>query len=377
MSKLKSLIIVILLAAISCNNQEQKTKSIDNKPQVNPLQEINKLNDFLTRFDEPSQIFKASTDKPIKVIGKQGTIIHLNPADLVTESGKPLGKEVEVELKELTNSEQLMRANAQTVSDSNILFSGGAYYIKVTSDGENIKVKDGKTYTAQFPTHSKDEMKLYYGQRDSTGRMNWKGTDTKFNVQQPVAYKDTTPEVEAIIVHGLYRKDTTILKGNAKDISEEEYQKTVQNLKDANDNRDRMIEEAKVKDRVYYPVELKQFGYINCDKLLLSEAHKTSIHITTSNKIEEANFVKVSMIFKDLNSQIQTYYFNGNDAFFNNAFTKIPVGMTVRFFAVCYQNGKLYAILTDEMQTIENLNVNLLLKEMTEDQYNDLLKELH
>src|ERR1035438_1809197 len=141
MNKLKALFIFIFIAIISCNNQENKTKGDEIKSQDDPKKEIANLNEFLTKFDEPSQVFKASTDKPIKVTGKQGTIIHINPSYLELENGKPPGKEVEIELKELTNAQQLLRANAQTVSDGNFIISGGAYYINVTSEGQNVKLK--------------------------------------------------------------------------------------------------------------------------------------------------------------------------------------------------------------------------------------------
>jgi len=111
---LKKLIVLFIFATLalsSCNNQQPKNESADIKQQEDPKQEFAKLNEFLRKFDEPSQTFKAPTDKLIKVKGKQGTIIHINPADLETESGQPIGKGATIELKELTNQQQLLRAN--------------------------------------------------------------------------------------------------------------------------------------------------------------------------------------------------------------------------------------------------------------------------
>lgn len=99
----------------SCNNQQ--TTSADNYPTIDTKAEAQKLNDLLDRFAEPSQVFTVSSSKPAQVKGKQGTTISINPDDLATESGEPLGKNIQIELKELTNQTQLLKSNAQTVSN--------------------------------------------------------------------------------------------------------------------------------------------------------------------------------------------------------------------------------------------------------------------
>ena len=173
MNKLIRLFLIATFALAGCNNQDPKTEKADNnQQQVDPKQEFDKLNKSMQKFDESTQTFKEPANKLINVKGKQGTIIYINPADLETESGQPIGKEVTVELKELTNQQQLLRANAQTVSDGQLLVSGGAYFINVTSDGKKVKLKEGKTYSVQFSKLSTDEMSLYYGQRDSSDKTN-------------------------------------------------------------------------------------------------------------------------------------------------------------------------------------------------------------
>ena len=112
MKKLIRLFILVSLAIASCKNEEPKTESTESKQLVDPKQEFAKLNEFLRKFDEPSQTFNAPTDKLIKVKGRQGTVIRINPSDLETENGQPLGKNVEIELKELTSQQQLLRAPA-------------------------------------------------------------------------------------------------------------------------------------------------------------------------------------------------------------------------------------------------------------------------
>ena len=131
-----------LLAAIgltSCSNQQ--TTTVDNSPTMDTKSEAKKLTDFLAKYEEPSQLIKVSSSKPTQVNGKQGTTISINPNDLATESGETLGKNIQIELKELTNQTQLLKTNAQTVSSGQLLVSGGAYYINMTSDGKQLDRK--------------------------------------------------------------------------------------------------------------------------------------------------------------------------------------------------------------------------------------------
>lgn len=408
MNKLNLFTTVILLAVLSCNNSEQKTKIEDTKPQANPKEEIAKLNDYLKKFDEPSQIFKAPTDKPIKITGKQGTVIHLNPSDLVTESGKPLGKEVEIELKELNNQQQMLRANTQTISDGGILITGGAYYINVTSDGETVKLKEGKSYPVEFIKNSNDDMSLFFGQRDSMGAMNWKPANVKFETPAPIVYHDTNSqkEVEAIFISGNpYHRKTAVLKEVPQNISDSEYQKNVEKIEADNKQwtKDKEIENkikedeklmaqerekalkinqqafyarrdsAKLIDKYYSPIALYNFGYVNCDRMYKPEIPKTTITYKIANKSEKINYAKVVLIFKTIRAQIQSYYTVTNDKITKDNFNNIPVGMSVRFFVVSYQHGKIFAQLTEVMQTNENLNVTLAPDELNEDAFQALL----
>lgn len=70
-----------------------------------------------------------------------------------------------------------------------------------------------------------------------------------------------------------------------------------------------------------------------------------------------------------------SYYFYDNKIE-GNTFDNIPVGMKVRFLAVAYQHEKIFATLTDTIQVKENHNENLSLKEMSETEFDKLMKSV-
>ena len=356
---MKNIFKVLIIASIvltSCNNEESKTEDIEVE-QVNPKEEFAKLMKFMRKFDESAQILKAPTNKLIKVRGKKGTIIHINPDDLETESGQPIGKDVQIELKELSNQQQLLRANAQTSSDKQLLVSGGAYFINVTSEGQDVKLKEGKTYSVEFPKLSNDEMSLYYGQRDSIDIMNWKKTDQIFESPKPIM--ESPKEYKAIIVTEKGRfSDTSIVA--MKNYSEKEYQKIEQ--------------QTKISNKVYSPVTLNKFGWINCDKLFILNAPRTAVQCTFINKAEEANYIIVYLIFNDINSVMSSTYYSFENKMEDIDINNIPVGQSVRFLAACYQNDKIFATLTDKVKIRENHNQKLSLQAMSESDFDKLMK---
>ena len=102
------------------------------------------------------------------------------PNNLELENGKALGKNLKIELKELTNQMDLFKNNTQTVSNGKLLVSGGSYFIDITSDAEKVKLKKDKTMEVEFPKITNKNMELFYGERDSLNQMNWVATNTKF-----------------------------------------------------------------------------------------------------------------------------------------------------------------------------------------------------
>jgi len=358
MKKLTGILFLATIALTCCTNDKPQSETAANKQsQVDPKQEFIKLNEFLRKFDESSQYFKTSTDKLIKVTGKQGTVIRINHTDLETESGQPLGNEVEIELKELSNQQQMFRSGVQTVTDGQLLVSGGAYFINVTSDGQKVKLKEGKTYSVEFPQLTEDEMKLYYGQRDSSGKLNWKQSHQNFELKKENKKNGLYAE---IVLEKSISKDT--LRTEMKNMSNEEIQK--------------MEKEVKVNNKVYQPVALNQFGWINCDRLFEPNAQRTDIKFTIENRVEEVNYVMVYLIFTNIKSVMSSSYYFWNDKIEKEDFVSIPVGTNVRIFATSYQNEKIFAFLSDTMKVSDGQNEKLLLKEMSESDFDMLMKSV-
>jgi hypothetical protein len=355
MKSILRIFILTIYGLTSCINNQTNSES---EPISDIKTEVVKNNDFLKRYEEPSQTFKVLSDKPTRVTGKQGTIISINPYDLVTENGQTIGKNIEVELKELTNQTQLVRNNVQTTSDGQLLVSGGAYFINLTSDGQQLKLKAGKKLWVEFPKLTSKEMYLFYGQRDTLGQLNWQQAEEMFEnkpkqkVKIVVKADTSTSEIDAILGYIENESNRPLTPQEKKVLEKQKKNEALAN-------------------KVYKAIELKKFGWINCDRFY-EVSNKTNLQYSFSDKdsIVSAN---VYLVFKDINSVMQNVYFSFDSKEFNSGFEDVPVGAKTQLIAFSVKNGKAYTYKSN-LVTKVNETINLTLSETTEAQLNELFQ---
>lgn len=157
------------------------------------------LKNKLNFESEYIQSFQVAADSLIEIIGEKGTVIRFNANDLETTSNKPFaGDSLNVELIELITKQDLLLANAQTVSNGKWLVSGGAFKIDIKYKEESLVLKAGKTINAKFPKNTQeDNMQLFYGERNKQNNMNWKVSNIKLKDKKyyTIKLKDT------VIIH--------------------------------------------------------------------------------------------------------------------------------------------------------------------------------
>ena len=148
------------------------------------------------------QSFKVKTDSIIEIKGNKGTAIRFAPKDLNTNSNKKFTDDsLQIELIELTSQQDLLLANAQTVSNGKWLVSGGAFKINIKDiKGQPLLLSKGKTIDVQFPINTNEnDMKLFYGQRNKGGEMNWMELSMKLRRDPFVIFIDEGFVVDSVI----------------------------------------------------------------------------------------------------------------------------------------------------------------------------------
>lgn len=342
-------LITIILVFTNCKNdnkvEEIQTAKTENQAILNLANEIEKLNSELKKFEVKSQIFIISSKKQTKVKSKLGTTIYVNPEELENIDGTNIGENIEIELKELTNQKELLKSNAQTISNGKLLISGGAYFLNMKSNGKQLKLKNNKFLKVDFPKLTENEMFLFYGKKDSLGIMKWENTKTKFT---------TSKIVKEIVKDSLTEYPVEEEIGETKPLTKEE--RKINRV---------IIKNSKLNERIYNSVQLNNFGWINCDKFYQID-NKTKIEYEfTENK----NLIcsNVYLVFKDINSVAHNVYYNQNKTY-KQEFENIPLGLNVELIAVSVINNKIF-VYKSKFITGEKIKETIDFKEISEKEF--------
>ncbi len=171
----QSLILLFAILAISaCSNP--KSGAIDVNPEFGNLPAA--LIDSLKTMGAPMQAFAIDATKDNVISGKNGTTMYVPANSLLDASGKPVSGEVTLELKEHFSMADYVTSNLQTVHDGDILQTQGMVYFSAKdAAGGKLAIDQNKPIRLEIPIKETDpDAKIFLGQRDADGRMNW----TKF-----------------------------------------------------------------------------------------------------------------------------------------------------------------------------------------------------
>lgn len=333
--------ITIAVTLFGCKNEPAKQDNSKNKAQtevvrINPLDQLKQVDKLLSEIAEKPQRLNAPSNKATKVTGKKGTVIYVDPTQLETVDGSSLGSSIQIELLEITDKSNLLLNNAQTASNGRILVTGGAYYLNMNSDGKQLKMKQGKGLKVEFPKLTKNEMKLFLGERDSLGQINWISTDRSFETEtiSDIIVDSDSISVSIQVPVKLFPKSYVFLRDsinapktiNKEDVTEEEYEEYQREVKEYKKRK----KEVEYQRQTYKAVELMNFGWINCDRFYEDPKPKTDIQLTINNdSLQGARFFA---IFKDIRSVITEYYWKGQKE--DVVFKDIPIGKVLTIIAL-------------------------------------------
>jgi hypothetical protein len=371
-----SLLLITFICLLGCSSPKTETTQVT-APRIEPAQAIGQLNDYLKKYETPPQTFSVSSSKLSQIKGKQGTLIQVNPGDYEMGSGKLMGKNIQVELIELTNQQHLLANQAQTVSNGRLLVSGGAYYINMTSEGEQLKLRKGKKLPVQFARLSEKEMSLFYGQRDSMGQMNWQPAQQKLQKETitlgDIKYIPKGKGRDSVVItikksNGsetiltYLESDTTQTPMGRSDGESDGEKARINHISNADTDKVEAVAR-----NMYEVVELNDFGWINCDRFYeISEEDKTDLRIAFP-AIDSIEYAVAYLVFKDLNSvmDLPCYPPVGNQ--YSPKFLNIPLKAKTKLIAFTIKKGKSY-LFQKELTIKPQQSVEVNFKEATEAQ---------
>lgn len=218
---------------------------------------------------------------------------------------------------------------------------GGAYYIGMTSDGEQLRLKHNKTLEVQFPKLANEKMELFYGERDSTSAINWKSDGIKFDLAVP---KQVAVTGDTLLAETATDDIADIVSYTGKSADSKKDQKKIKKI----------IQQENLENRMYRIVQLNRMGWINCDRFINEKLTLVAYRLIQNSDVA---FADVYAVYRDINSMEQNNTNMGD--------MEMPVGRKVTFIAISCKDKKYYSF-TKDITVKEGLKIDITLKETSE-----------
>ncbi len=197
-------LLLLGIAVTACHHSKDSIeKELSSQPPLEIMKQLQVADIFgelkPLLIDAPEVFIVPS--KTIQTIeGKKGLRILVDAANLETVDGKLVTGDVIVNMKEMLNAADMIANNCPTVSNGKMLVSDGSYYVGMTCNGKELRVKKGRFVQVEFPRSGKTSMELFTGQRDASGMMNWVPINQKLQSAKPVVAKTASAQTQLVQV---------------------------------------------------------------------------------------------------------------------------------------------------------------------------------
>jgi hypothetical protein len=139
-------------------------KTLDNNVEKKEEKEIKEivLQKFLSQLASPKQVFTISNQEPHQIVCKDGTKLNIKANTFTSVDKKTIEGNVALEIKEAYTYTDMIVNNLHTVSNGNLLESGGMVYINATQNATQLDIDISKPIQVEMPTsNKKDDMQLF------------------------------------------------------------------------------------------------------------------------------------------------------------------------------------------------------------------------
>lgn len=182
------LYIISTLALIGCGQVQTSEKDIKNEVVEISLSEINQL------LKPQKQTYTWSVKNDTIITCKNGTKIYL-PKNCLDPKTYDANKPITIEVKECYKLSEFISEGLTTLSDNNILETGGMVNIEVKQANKSIQLKKDSKYGLLFPKNegSRELMQTFQGKIASDEKIIWELDSLK--TQQSEGTKPITPQL--------------------------------------------------------------------------------------------------------------------------------------------------------------------------------------
>jgi len=209
--------------------------------------------------EKPSQFFLIDPKKDTLITGNEGTKLLFRAGSLMTS------KQVEVELKEFYSLGDYMKGGLPTVSNGEMIVTGGSIYLNAIENDakkKQVRINQDKGLKVDFTIGKDDPEMQIFVQDPRSASMNW--------ILPPKRRGDSSYSMTETIfdASGKVVSKTTYSREEWQAHLKEEKAKEETRVKEEAE-RERLAEIARAaKMKIDSKLEILQFGNINCDRFM-------------------------------------------------------------------------------------------------------------
>jgi len=136
------------------------------------------LQAFYKELEKPEQEFYIQNDRDTTLIANEGTRLFV-PAGILLANATPVKGPIKIVIREYYRNEDIIAARLHTLSNGQLLETGGMLYISAEQDGQPVMIAPQKAITVNMPTDKYDsQMQLFTGREtpsdeESSSALNW------------------------------------------------------------------------------------------------------------------------------------------------------------------------------------------------------------
>ncbi|MEO0046386.1 MAG: hypothetical protein RL705_1577 [Bacteroidota bacterium] len=304
-------------------------------------------NTIFNQLKKESQFFAGKSNEVITITGKEGTKITIPKNALKKANGKYAIGKIDVELQEFYQKSDAVTANLHTMSNGTMLESGGMIYLKATSKGEELQLKNGAEIKLEMASkNNPSDMQTFYGYPKKDQTVDW--STNKDLVGEEDEFGETN-----WISYTVYMSNGTVVD-------------TVLDSKKRTFKRDSLSnEKISVLDKTI--LSSAKLGWINCDRFY-EVKDKTDLLVNIDLKFKP----EIRLVFKDINS-IMRGHWNENKQF---VFGELPIGKKATLVAFSYTENETFLIMKD-IVIDKNATVGLELNKITLEEFKTAIQRLN
>ena len=154
-------------------------------------------------FDSLEQLLKRATQDNLQtfyiepaqnrtITARNGTTIAIAAGSLTYHDGTTPTSTITLQLREALSTADILLENLNTVSNGQILETGGMVYLAAQANGKDLEVKSGSNLQISIPTTKvQNGMELFYGKQNANKTINWEPANVSFT-------QKTTPQNDAL-----------------------------------------------------------------------------------------------------------------------------------------------------------------------------------